>query len=168
MCAVLAGRAARLRALVPRDDWATIGKHLDDIAHLAKIGQLEQLEEAVRHARDLGAGGRPIAMVIDAIGRAVPALGPGDHQIPIQAVLVNLAPIARAEGATVDAEVDPLILSGAVSVRVASVMADLIGDALDHGSRRLTLSIRADGAHVVAEVRATDTGSTGQLKLPLR
>lgn len=167
--AVLAGRVARLRTLVPRDDLPLLAKHLDDVAHLAKIGGFERLEEAVRHARDLGSGGRPIAMVIDAVGRALPPAPPMsdlEDRVPAQVLLVNLAPMAKHEGATCDMDTEPLVLPGATARRIAVVMSDLIGDALDHGARTLAISIKNDGDRVVANVHAKDLRSTATFALP--
>ena len=93
LCAVLAARVARLRTLAGRG--GEIGKHLDDLEHLARAHGPEGFGELVRAAR--GGGAEPI----EAIVAAVPALPEGRHLIPSQAVLVNLAPIGRAEGAAV-------------------------------------------------------------------
>jgi hypothetical protein len=165
--AVVAGRVARLRALVPKDDPKAIAKHLADLAHLARVGGLEQLEEAVRHAGDLGATGRPIAIVIDAIGRAAPDIDPGvDDRVPAQALLVNLAAIAKCEGASCDIVTVPMVVPGTMARRIAIVMAELMGDALDHGSKKLAIAIKLDGDRVVADVKAADLRSSATLTLP--
>lgn len=167
--AVLAGRVARLRALVPRDDLPLLQKHLDEVGHLARIGGFDKLEEAVRHARDLGSGGRPIAMVIDAVGRAVPAapaLSELEDRVPAQVLLVNLAPMAKLEGATCEQDTEPLVVPGATARRIAIVMSDLIGEALDHGAKTLAISIKKDGDRVVANVHAKDLRSTATFALP--
>jgi hypothetical protein len=154
LCAVLAGRVARLRALAARGETATIAKHLEELEHLAKVGGLEALGQAARSGD------------VDAIARATPALAEGHHLIPSQAVLVNLAAIARAEGAAIEVEAMPLILPGPMTVRLAVAIAIFMGDALDHGSKALAIGIKLDGNRIVADVRATDPGSIATLSLP--
>jgi len=164
LTAAIAARMVRLRTLVAKDDAAAIKKHLSDLADYARIGGLAQLDEAVRHAGDLDATGRPIAIVIDAIGRATVDVGPAPSwdAVPVQALLVNVAAIARAEGASVDVVAVPLLVPGVLAKRFATVLAAMLGDALDHAPRpvKLTLSMHHADELLVGEVAAGGAKAT--------
>ena len=164
LTASIAARMVRLRSLVAQDNVKAIAKHLSDLADYARIGGLAQLDEAVRHAGDLGSTGRPIAMVIDAIGRASLEEGapPAVDVVPVQALLVNLAALGRAEGATVDVVAVPLLVPGALAKRFAIALAAMLGDALDHAPRpvKASVAMRHENDQLIAEVASGGAKAT--------
>ena len=107
-------------------------------------------------------------MVVDAIGRATPdALTPGvDDRVPAQAVLVNLQPIALSQGASCEIETSPIVIPSAMAKRFAIVIASLMGEALDAGSKALKIGIKLEGERVVANVDSTDLRSNAWFALP--
>lgn len=164
LSAAFAARMVRLRALVAQDAVPAIVRHLSDLADLARVGGLAQLDEAVRHAGDLGSTGRPIAIVIDAIGRSVPEGVVGPDIVPVQALLANLAALARAEGATVECEAIPMLVPGPLGKRLSIALAALVGDALDHAPRpvQLKLAFKHENATLTATVEAAGVRSAIQ------